>query len=143
MYAARFVQYLSLPLIPSNILERVSLDPKDYDLNNGSYWTDQHNHLINAWCQQNICPDMYFAFQCFTGPVDLHQDTGTQIKLNYVLSTGGNQVATEFYADDRTTLLDSHIIEPNRWHMFRANVYHCVRGIETGQTRFAITARVF
>lgn len=143
MYPARFVQYVNLPDIPQDILQSISVDPQHYEFDHGSYWTDQHNQALNAWAQKNICTDMYFAFQCFTNSVNMHKDLGTQIKLNYIVQPGGTQVVTEFYGDDQTTKLDQYIIEPGRWHLFRANVNHCVRGIEPGQVRFAITARVF
>lgn len=143
MYPKRFVQYLNLPELPKHIVDTVSLQRQDYEFGAGGYWTDQHNQLINQWCQQHICSSAYFAFQCFVNDVDLHRDSGTQVKLNYVLSTGGDQVYTEFYNDDGVTQIDKIIIEPRRWHLFQANVLHRVSGIEPGHTRFAITTRMF
>ena len=143
MYPEKFVQYLTLPCLPQHLVDTVSLQRQDYEFGSGGYWTDQHNQLINAWCQQHICDTMYFAFQCFDQDVELHRDVGTQIKLNYVLSTGGSGVVTEFYDDDEITRLDHVIIQPHRWHLLKANVKHRVCNIESGQTRFAITARVF
>lgn len=143
MYPARFIQYVNFPSIPTEILQSISTNINDYQFESGSYWTDQHNQILNNWCQANICNSMYFAFQCFSDSVGLHKDHETQIKLNYIITTGGNQVITEFLANDKTTKLAEYQIEPHRWHLFQANVYHCVQGIEPGQTRFAITARVF
>jgi hypothetical protein len=143
MYPARFVQYLNLPAIPDHIVNAISTRSADYVFAPGSYWTDQHNQQLNNWCQQHICADMYFAFQCFEQDVELHRDVDTQIKLNYIITTGGDQVVTEFYQDDATTCLDQVIIQPNRWHVFRANMLHRVCNIQPNQTRFAVTARAF
>ena len=143
MYPTRFIQYVNLPKIPNHILANISSDPANYKFNSGTYWTDQHNQELNAWCQQNICAEMYFAFQCFTELVPCHRDVVTQIKLNYIISPGGNNTITKFYSADQNTLVDQYCIEPYRWHIFQANVPHSVDGIEPGHVRFAVTARVF
>jgi hypothetical protein len=143
MYPSRFIQYLNLPSVPTEILKNISTNPADYKFESGSYWTDQHNQKINEWCQQHISAEMYFAFQCFDTDVDLHQDIGTEIKLNYLINTGGDQVSTEFYNSDRTTLLAQYTIDSHRWHIFRANVPHRVCNLQPNCVRFAITGRVF
>ena len=150
MYQPRFIQYLSLPPLPDNLISEISLDPADYTLrahgpgNLETYiWTDDHNKKLDAWCKQNICPDMYFAFQILHTSNNIHKDNGTTVKLNYVMSTGGSNVLTEFYDDDKTTLLDSYHIEPHRWHILKVNTYHRVINLEPGQFRFAVTSRIF
>ena len=150
MHKPRYIQYLSLPPLPPELTASISLNPQDYSCkaigpgNLDTYiWTNDHNQELDAWCKQNICPDMYFAFQILHTSNNIHKDNGTKTKLNYVLSTGGDNVITEFYDDDKTTLLDSYHIEPHRWHILKVDTYHRVINLEPNQYRFAVTSRIF
>ena len=147
MYESRYIQYFNLPKVPDYIIDAIKLDPNYYTkkISSGNYnWTDQYNDELNRWAQENICADMYFAFQFFEGPNIIHKDTSTHTKLNYVISTGGPNVLTEFYADDRSTILGTYCIEPFRWHVLKADTFHRVLGpFEPNQLRFAITAKMF
>lgn len=111
---------------------------------NGSYvWSDSFNHDINAWCKTNICDTMYWGFQIITADIATHRDFGTEVKMTYIVHTGGDQVLTNFYDDTSSTILHSYKIEPHRWHIFQASTPHSVTNIQPGQTRFSITGRVF
>ena len=154
MYNHRYIQYLNLPAIPNEILAKIPTDSADYTdfskivIPNGKNkdryrWTDVNNQELNQWCNENICADMYYAFQFMIGNSRLHKDIGTLTKINYVLDTGGDDVLTEFFADDQVTKLASYKIEPKRWHIFKADTYHQVINVKPGKTRFAVTARIF
>lgn len=150
MYQNRYIQYLNFPPLPDYIVDQLSTDPEHYNVdavgpsNPGTYiWTKTHNDQVDAWCKQNICADMFWAFQIMTADSFMHKDTGTATKINYIIDTGGPDVWTDFYADDQTTLLASYKIEPRRWHIFKADTFHAVRNVEPGQVRFAVTSRVF
>ena len=110
---------------------------------NNYWWSDSNNLQINDWCQRNICPDVYFAFQAVEHDLNLHKDNMTKVKLTYVLDCGGENVITEFWDDTQDTCLASYKIEPMRWHIFNASTVHRVIGMAPGRTRFAITGRVF
>ena len=144
-----YVRYLNLPQIPKSVLNTVNYNYNDYikkaGEGGGTYsWSDDYNQEINSWCQQNICDTMYWAFQIIRGDLGIHKDTGgTLTKLTYLLETGGSNVATEFYADDKTTLLERVVLEPHSWHILKADTYHGVTGVESGKIRFSITGRVF
>ena len=146
MYPYQYIRYLNLPVIPNNIIDSINRNYDEYKkvTHKETYtWSDSFNKEINEWCQNNICNSMYWGFQFITGDMFLHKDVGTLIKLNCLVDTGGNNVSTEFYEDDQTTLLDSVIIEPHKWHILKADTYHCVKNVEVGQTRFSITGRIF
>ena len=106
----------------------------------GSY---TFNKEVNAWCQENICADMYFAFQIMNGNLGIHKDFGTKTKLIYLLELGGENVITNFYEDDKITVTHSYVIESHRWHILKADSYHSVINVEPGKYRFSITGRVF
>ena len=138
--------YLELPKIPYDILQIIPTELNKYHckINYGTYnWSDSFNQELNAWGQQYICKDMYFAFQLMTGDVPIHKDIGTQIKLIYLIETGGPNVLTKFWKDDQCTLLDSYKIKTHAWHILKADVFHSVDGVQPGQLRWSITGRVF
>lgn len=147
MYQPRFIQYLNLPPIPTEILASI---PQDFALYQGQtakrfdtyLWSDAHNKQLNQWCQDNICSEMYFGFQIITGDIPAHKDVGTQTKITYLIHTGGDQVATEFF-DDQHNLIASYKIESGRWHVLKADALHSVSNIEPGQVRFSVTGRIF
>jgi hypothetical protein len=149
MYKPRYIQYLNLPPIPQHLIDQLDRSPQSHRQSQTSYvygpyaWSNQGTKGINTWCQQNICAEMYFACQCMIGDFEIHKDIETKTKLTFVLDTGGNNVVTNFYDDDQTTLVGSYVIEPNRWHILKADTYHQVSNITPGQVRFSITGRIF
>ena len=150
MYPDQYVQYVNFPAPPKDLLDSISLDLTTYKntqtgkANPDTYfWTDEHNQEIDQWGKKNICNESYFAFQFMTGVSNLHKDSNSKIKLNYIITTGGPDVFTEFYDDTKETKLMRYQIETHRWHLFKADVFHQVLGIEPNNFRFAITAKIF
>ena len=144
MYKPRYIQYINLPAIPEEIIRDLPRSLQSYELqNNGNYnWTDSCNAQLNEWAQKNICSEMYFAFQFMTGDIPIHKDIGTRTKFVYIIETGGSQVTTKFWDDDHN-LLDEYCIAKNRWHILKADTNHSVEGIEPGNLRWSVTARIF
>ena len=148
MYPYSYFRYINLPKIPNEILNQLNYDFSSYadktNAHEGNYrWSDSHNKMINDWCQQNICNDMYWAFQIISGDLPIHKDNVTKNKFIYLIETGGDNVITEFYDEDKTTVLQSVIIETHRWHMLKVDTFHGVRNIDPGKIRFSITGRIF
>jgi len=149
MLDPRYIQYINLPQIPKEIINLLPTDDsvwqkKDVKGTMPWYrWSDEYNQEINKWCQENICSDMYWAFQLMSDDMPKHIDKGTATKFNYIISTGGNDVWTRFWSNDQKTMLAEYQIEPFQWHIFKADSYHSVEGIEPGQIRMAVTGRIF
>jgi hypothetical protein len=151
MYEPRYIQYLNLPLVPQELIDQLSRNFDEYEkssdpvyINHEHYWwSKSFNEEINAWCQQNICADMYFGFQAATGILRIHKDPYPKVKLNYLIEPGGDNVLTEFFSEDHSKKLASYQIEPNRWHLIDVKVPHHIINTEPGKIRFAITGRVF
>lgn len=136
--------------MPSSLLEKLNWDLEKYANKNNIalfekeyLWSDDFNQEIDQWGKENICPNMYFGFQIISYDLPLHKDHVTVSKLNYILDTGGENVVTEWYDDDQTTLLQSTILEPFRWHIIKADTYHTVKNVGPNKKRFAITSRIF
>ena len=148
MYPYHYYRQLNLPRVPDDILAQINLDPKDYTktlrLTHDVYtWTDQFNEAINSWCQENICKEMYWAFQFMTGDLPIHKDNVTLNKFVYVIEPGGLNVVTSFYTEDHSTQLESIVLETHKWYILKVDTPHDVSGIEPGKLRFAITSRIF
>ena len=163
MYPYNYIHYLNFPKLPDDIFSTINFNIGDYIAKSkGSFdpdkpeeypdvytWSDSFNEQINKWGQENICPTVYFAFQIFTGDVPLHKDVNalnnskSLLKLNYVLLTGGDDVYTEFFDEDKTTKLASYKIDQHRWHVLKSDAYHRVVGVDSGQVRFSITCKMF
>jgi hypothetical protein len=145
-YPYKYYRYLNLPKIPSDIFINYNFDEYEKKvqglINPGYVWTDSFNNEINEWCKKNICDDMYYAFQIIKTDIGIHTDNQTKIKFLYVLETGGDNVITEWYSEDNT-VVDSVVIQPNKWCVIKVDYPHAVKNIESGKTRFAITGRIF
>lgn len=146
-YPIMYARYLNLPRLPENILSRINFNFHEYtkgtkSTTNRYLWSDQHNSVINEWCQKNVSSSVYYAFQIM-GDLDLHKDNGTKTKLCYLLQAGGDNVYTDFYDDTKTKILQSIKLETHRWHILKTDVYHLVRGVDPQNTRFSITGRLF
>lgn len=142
-----YYRYINLPQLPNELIKKINFDFTQYEakVQASTYsWSDSFNQDINEWCQQNICSNMYWAFQIIKGSeLDIHVDRNTLIKFVYLLDTGGDNVVTSFYKDDKTTVIESVTLEPYRWHMLKVDVPHGVTGIDPARTRFSITGKIF
>lgn len=140
---------MNLPKIPDNILALINpnfdlYEKKDAGRHGNIYtWSDSFNQEINSWCQQNICNEMYWGFQIIRGDLKPHIDNVTQVKLTYLVDTGGPDVVTEWYDQDNVTVLDSVVLEPHRWHILKVDTPHGVKNTVTGSVRLSITGRIF
>jgi hypothetical protein len=146
MYPYQYYRYVNLPQIPQSVIDQVNFNFDEYgeEKDKGIYtWSDSFNASVNEWCQKNICAEMYWGFQIIRGDLGLHKDNVTLTKFCYLLDTGGNNVVTEFFEDDRTTLVDSVVLKPHQWHILKVDSFHSVRGVDPGRTRFSITGRIF
>lgn len=148
MYPERFIHLLNFPKIPDEILAKVNRNLNDYQYKAESpdgiwKWTDDQNKEINEWCQANICSTCYYAFLMIFDDLPMHKDPETEIKFNYLIDTGGDDVYTEFFDEDQKELLQSEKIPANSWYLIKANKWHHVVGVQPGRPRFLITARVY
>jgi hypothetical protein len=149
MYPYRYYRYINLPKLPENILQKVNWNFNEYEKktteqsDNIYTWSDSFNDEVNQWCQNNICSDMYWGFQIIRGDLSPHKDNGTLTKFVYLLDNGGPDVITEWFNEDKTTVVDSVILETHRWHILKVDSFHGVRGVLPSKTRFSITGVIF
>ena len=142
-----YIRHINLPRIPEELISELSMDINQYVNKNrpvqNYIWSDTKNQKINQWCKDNICKDMYWGFQLMSGDLLIHKDRETKTKFNYLISQGGTDVITTFFNEDKSTEVYKENIPMYSWHIFKADSYHGVTGVEPGQVRFSITGRIF
>jgi hypothetical protein len=63
----------------------------------------------------------------------IHKDA-RHYAINYLITSGGDNVVTEFY-DDNDVMIDSYIQQPGEWYFLNTLNKHCVRGITGKRTQ--------
>lgn len=156
--------YLNLPSIPPEFeslvydnLKLIGVDPLLNHLNT----KEAPNHNITyvpaeltAWILKNIMEPInspfypgsmmihavqYMKHKEGNGVLPIHYDYGRNFTLNYLFETGGDNVVTSWYLDDKKTITDQVVVEPRRWCIMRVKpTYHGVHGIEWGKHRIMV-----
>lgn len=102
---------------------------------------------LQQWFRQNISPDIYFGIQVITEQMPIHKDVGadpksrTELKFNYLIDTGGNNVRTCYY-DQEENLTATYVLEPHVWYMLNVRELHAVYDLSPRQRRVSITGRI-
>lgn len=76
-------------------------------------------------------------YQIVKHGISTHKDTGRKIIYNYLLDTGGDNVYTNFYDENKTTEVFSVKIPSQTWHRLDVSYYHNVINIQ--KPRIAIS----
>lgn len=70
----------------------------------------------------------------------IHIDHNRVEAINYIISSGGDNVVTSFYNDDLTEI-EEIVIQPKKWHKLKVDVKHSVKNI-IDPPRIAITIHI-
>ena len=85
-----------------------------------------------------IFPDApIISVQFIQDTLPIHVDIGRTEAINYLISTGGDNVYTCFYQNNQ--LAEKHKIEPFRWHWLDVSNPHTVINLQKDQPRISIT----
>jgi len=73
--------------------------------------------------------DNQILFQLITSGLNnhIHKD-GRRFALNFLISSGGTNVETSFYDDDKN-LMESYVIKKNTWSLIHTRTNHCVHNV--------------
>lgn len=96
---------------------------------------------LKLWLQNNIPIEIGSCchVHVITSDLDIHKDyMQEKFKVNYIFTTGGENVKTNFYDDD-LNLLESHVVPSFVWHWFDGTVNHNATNISFDNPRVAIT----
>lgn len=70
-----------------------------------------------------------------------HIDIGRNWAINYVFDTGGTNVVTRWFDEDKN-FIASRIIKPKQWCLLKVDMLHSVRKIDLGRLRTFISMSV-
>jgi hypothetical protein len=136
---------LQLPKIPDNIVQEIYISAqtkKSLVEKIDAYKWVAASDVVQQWCKENICADMYWGVQIISNDLPVHKDIDTEIKLNYIIDSAGDKVITKFYNDDMN-LIQTVEFEENEWYILNVSKYHEVAGVGQGQFRISVTGKIF
>lgn len=138
-------KYLDIPPIPDSIIpskeELLELPFKGKTDVPGWFIWFRNKHcsgLVHEWIQDNIKIKVNTQYQFVLNGIPRHRDSSRFICMNYILYSGGPNVATNFYKDDKETLVHSEIIKEKKWHTILTHPYHDVTNINPNDIRIAV-----
>jgi hypothetical protein len=81
------------------------------------------------------------SIQVIKNTIPIHIDIGRSIVFNYIIDTGGNNIDTIFYSknNDDYTIIESHCIEPFKWHRLNVSTPHSVSTILPNNKRISLS----
>ncbi len=137
LFNIKTVEKFNFPPIPEHLilsLEEIrKLNPVVLKKSDGSvYEVDWYrsyfcNEELTQWIKDNIPINVHYVeYIVTTKPVTLHTDLGRKEAFNYILNAGGDNVVTEFYSEDKSTLIDKIVCEPETWYGLNVSAPHCV-----------------
>ena len=143
-----FINYLSLPSIPSELLE--DLDTirslpfaEETPFKEGNKFRLKNvNSSLHEYLKPMFPFEIFCRYQFVYNGIPIHVDykdnTGRKYAINYLLDCGGDNVVTNIY--DRTyQLIESKCIELHKWHVIHTDQLHDVKNIDPNKVRIAIS----
>lgn len=144
-----YTQILKFPRLPDHLVEVAYQCIKEYQVSDAFEKTGNYRWYpalpeLQEWLNANVLEGDW-GVQTNIDDKDLavHVDRFTPTRILYTLDPGGPNVTTTFYQDDRSTVIESSVLQPHTWYALKTDVYHSAQGIVPGQTRIAITVRFF
>jgi hypothetical protein len=149
-----YVEYPDIPQVPSNLLiERIEwveqlvspYTPEQIRLHGDVYmaWLNASRELEEFLQPYFTFPVTHnIAYHRIGKNIPIHVDNFRKECYNYIIDCGGDNVYTNFYDEDKVTLLHQEVIPARTWHKLNVSVNHNVTGIEPGRSRFALTIAV-
>jgi hypothetical protein len=141
-------RYLDLPAPPEHLITAcwdVIKQPDEMpkygvsDYPNYKFMSIPKGSELEAWLLTNLKIPRHeiFHVHVMEKSVLMHKDWMRKWSLNYILTTGGNKVATHFHKDSGK-IFESVVLEPLRWHQLNSQCNHSVSGFEPNTQRVAL-----
>lgn len=135
-------KYLDLPCIPQNlyceIYNSIVSSDNHFSFPGVSYYKI---HTVNAVLDdfiRNLIPNAKeISVQIIRKGIPIHTDIGRTEVINYIITPGGDDVYTCFYAEDN--LEQKYKIETERWHWLNVSLPHRVINLDNNNPRLAVT----
>jgi hypothetical protein len=141
------IKYLDLPVIPENLLEPIPVilakpiqstkRPIHLPIYR-TYLTTALSAPLLEWVTSIFSFELIAYYQLITKGIPIHIDKNRDIAYNYLLQSGGSAVTTTMYSQYYQPI-HQEIIPLHNWHSLDIKTLHGVEGIESGNTRIAIS----
>jgi len=144
-----FIKYLTLPEVPTSLLEPIgviidkprknkSKIPIDYIY----FQTKEIGKPLQEWLNNNIPFEFFCQYQVIRKGLHIHKDRDNRIvAVNYLVDTGGLNVITSIFDEDRATIIQEEILKLKKWHYIRTDRFHTVQGNNFIRPRVSISLR--
>ena len=134
-------KYLDLPRIPQNlyceIYNSIVTNPNHFSFSNVSHYKIHTvNELLDNFIRPMIPCSKLISVQIIRKGIPIHVDIGRTEAINYIITPGGDNVYTCFYAEDNRE--QKYKIEPERWHWLNVSIPHRVINLDNNP-RVAVT----
>lgn len=151
MYYSMYIKYLNFPSVPEHLIEPIEDIVKGpFSFDDGHFKSKNVNYELEKWLKNMFPFDLKVLYQIMNCNLPIHKDlniasnetypvTDRYVAINYILDAGGDQVTTEIYDEDRTTILQSEKLVKNCWHYLTVDKFHGVSGIPIGRERVSIS----
>ena len=141
------INYLDLPVIPASLIEPISVilarpilpitRPIHIPIYR-TYVTTALSAPLLEWVTSIFSFDFLAYYQLITKGEPIHIDKHRSIVYNYLLQSGGSTVTTTMYSKYYQPI-QQEVIPLHKWHSMDVKTLHGVEGIESGNTRIAIS----
>jgi hypothetical protein len=148
-----FIDYIDLPKIPvellehpSDIISRGSIpignpDKPGFIINpNFPIQRKLINKPLKEWLYSVFNYQVTVQYLLLNSNSSIHKDPKTRPQAyNYVIDTGGPNVVTTVYDEDKSTVLKSLTVPAKTWYCLDTGRYHGVTGIEENTWRILLS----
>ena len=138
----QYIKYLDFPKIPEDLLESVEdilNKPRFISIVKADYFqTRPINQNLQDWLTNHLAFEFDARYQLIYTGLPIHKDLARTIAYNYLLVSGGHDVKTIIYDNDKN-ILETYIIPLKTWHSINTDMYHGVDGILLNNVRVALS----
>ena len=139
-----YIEYIDYPEIPKELLlttQAISNLPNTDTPSNFSHFkTKEVNSELRDWLETTFQFNFGCQYQIISPGIPIHTDIGRNVVYNYIIEPGGTEVRTVVYGSkNKDDIIQSEIIQSNRWHRLEVAHYHSVENINPDSLRFAVS----
>lgn len=97
---------------------------------------------IEKWLKTNIADIDWFVGKFKANYPAIHRDNGLAESLWFLVQKGNEGVESLFYAPDGQTVIENQVLDENKWHLFKNDIWHNQGGLQDGNERIIVWGRV-
>ena len=138
-----FAKEIKFPRIPDEIADNVrqqAIKWVEHDnVAKENYGWIPANTIVDKWGKENVCEYAQWAVQVLIADLPKHIDENSQVKIQFLLETGGKNVISKSYKNNY--VVHSIVCDADKWYILKTDEFHGVYGV-TG-VRIALAAKIY